>query len=159
MTAHAVLHADRSHDARHGTVHSASAAEQECMHGCHRLQDALRSWEDDAAQAHVAARSHARAIQLPRAPRRDSCASCADRMVPSLMIIGSIKTGTTQLWSQLVENSGGAVNPGKSTDKGDISRKVRAARRAASRVPSIATIAGEGFFWRPIHVATWSCLV
>ena len=39
------------------------------------------------------------------------------------MIIGSLKTATTQLWSQLVDNSEGAVDCGGLTNKGSISRK------------------------------------
>ena len=42
---------------------------------------------------------------------------------PSLFLIGSIKAGTTSLWSHLVDATGGAILPGRLTDKGDISRK------------------------------------
>lgn len=45
------------------------------------------------------------------------------RLLPALFIIGSLKTGTTALWSQLVDNSEGHVIPGQLTDKGDVSRK------------------------------------
>ena len=43
--------------------------------------------------------------------------------MPLLFVIGSLKTGTTSLWSQLVDNTGGHVVPGALTDKGDVSRK------------------------------------
>jgi hypothetical protein len=52
--------------------------------------------------------------RTPRAP---------SKLLPALFIIGSLKTGTTSLWSQLVDHSGGAVLPGALTDKGDVSRK------------------------------------
>ena len=44
-------------------------------------------------------------------------------LLPSLVIIGSIKAGTTSLWSHLVDATGGAIIPGRLTSKGDISRK------------------------------------
>jgi len=44
-------------------------------------------------------------------------------LLPSLFIIGSVKAGTTSLWSHLVDATGGAILPGELTDKGDISRK------------------------------------
>ena len=67
-------------------------------------------------------------------PRNSTCRSLACRipmgslsdwnaLLPSLFIIGSIKAGTTSLWSHLVDATGGAIMPGQLTDKGDISRK------------------------------------
>jgi hypothetical protein len=47
----------------------------------------------------------------------------SSKMLPALFIIGSLKTGTTSLWSQLVDQSHGHVVPGALTDKGDVSRK------------------------------------
>ena len=45
------------------------------------------------------------------------------RLMPTLFVIGSLKTGTTSLWSQLVDNTDGHITPGALTDKGDVSRK------------------------------------
>ena len=45
------------------------------------------------------------------------------RMLPTLFVIGSMKTGTTSLWAQLVDNTQGHVLSGSLTDKGDVSRK------------------------------------
>ena len=45
------------------------------------------------------------------------------RLLPALFVIGSLKTGTTSLWSALVDNSGGNILPGALTEKGDVSRK------------------------------------
>jgi hypothetical protein len=59
-------------------------------------------------------------------PTAQSVAStlCANgKLLPTLFIIGSLKTGTTSLWSQIVDNSAAHVTSGALTDKGDISRK------------------------------------
>ena len=45
------------------------------------------------------------------------------KLLPALFIMGSLKTGTTSLWSHLVDNTDGHVLSGALTDKGDISRK------------------------------------
>ena len=45
------------------------------------------------------------------------------KLMPALFIIGSLKTGTTSLWSQLVDSTDGHVVSGALTDKGDVSRK------------------------------------
>lgn len=45
------------------------------------------------------------------------------KMLPALFIIGSLKAGTTGLWSQLIDQTAEHIVPGKLTDKGDISRK------------------------------------
>jgi hypothetical protein len=44
-------------------------------------------------------------------------------LLPSLFIIGSVKAGSTSLWSHLVDATGRAILPGRLTSKGDISRK------------------------------------
>lgn len=68
---------------------------------------------------------------LPRSPLpvRDgslcsvpACAACG-RLLPSLLLIGSIKTGSTLLWGRLVDYSEGAIDTGRTTDKGYISKK------------------------------------
>lgn len=51
------------------------------------------------------------------------CSGMSNRLLPALFVIGSLKTGTTSLWSQLVDNSEKHVLPGALTDKGDVSRK------------------------------------
>ena len=45
------------------------------------------------------------------------------KLFPALFVIGSLKTGTTSLWSHLVDLSDGHVVSGALTDKGDVSRK------------------------------------
>ncbi len=45
------------------------------------------------------------------------------RLLPSLFIIGSIKTGSSSLWSQLVDGAKSHLTHGALTDKGDISAK------------------------------------
>lgn len=44
-------------------------------------------------------------------------------LLPSLFVIGSIKTGTTSLWANLVDAAAPHTTPGKLTHKGDVSRK------------------------------------
>lgn len=51
-----------------------------------------------------------------------ACVACG-RLLPSLMVIGSIKSGTSALWGQLVDLTEGAVVSGGVTHKGEISRK------------------------------------
>ncbi|EOD37327.1 hypothetical protein EMIHUDRAFT_460510 [Emiliania huxleyi CCMP1516] len=51
-----------------------------------------------------------------------ACAACG-RLLPSLLLIGSIKTGSTLLWGRLVDYSEGAIDTGRTTDKGYISKK------------------------------------
>ena len=55
--------------------------------------------------------------------RARSAPSPTLRLLPMLFVIGSLKTGTTSLWSHLVDNSDGHVVTGALTDKGDVSRK------------------------------------
>lgn len=45
------------------------------------------------------------------------------RLLPALMLIGSIKTGSSSLWALLVDNTDGVVLSGGLTHKGEISRK------------------------------------
>lgn len=45
------------------------------------------------------------------------------KLLPALFVIGSLKTGTTSLWSHLIDDASGHVLPGSLTDKGDVSRK------------------------------------
>jgi len=51
-----------------------------------------------------------------------ACKVCG-KLLPSLMIIGSIKTGTSSLWAHLVDHTEGTVVSGGTTPKGEISRK------------------------------------
>lgn len=44
-------------------------------------------------------------------------------MLPSLFVIGSLKTGTTNLWANLIDNASPHTTPGALTNKGDVSRK------------------------------------
>ena len=46
-----------------------------------------------------------------------------ERLLPALMLIGSIKTGSSSLWSVLVDYTDGVVLSGGTTHKGEISRK------------------------------------
>jgi hypothetical protein len=49
---------------------------------------------------------------------------CARRkLIPSLIVIGSLKTGTTSLWASLVDHAKSHITPGALTHKGDVSRK------------------------------------
>ena len=58
---------------------------------------------------------------VPAAPPA-TCPAGA-RLLPKLFIIGSLKTGSTSLWSALVDNSQGRLAHGELTPKGDVSRK------------------------------------
>ena len=62
-------------------------------------------------------------VSIATLPQKAPPVSHWNRLLPSLFIIGSVKAGTTSLWSHLVDATGGAILPGELTDKGDISRK------------------------------------
>ena len=57
------------------------------------------------------------------------------QLLPALFVIGSLKTGTTSLWSQLVDNSDGHVLSGALTDKGDVSQAAPSTRIARALPP------------------------
>lgn len=100
-------------------------------------------WEGLAGSVPTRGSSHATngkavAADKPRGGSRKQCNStvrllakaaapaalCSGgQLLPALFVIGSLKTGTTSLWSQLVDNSDGHVLSGALTDKGDVSRK------------------------------------
>ena len=65
----------------------------------------------------------ARLCRNHSAPQLKSPLCHNDRLLPSLFIIGSLKTGTTSLWSHLVDQMPTHITPGALTDKGDVSRK------------------------------------
>ena len=62
-------------------------------------------------------------VSIATLPQKAPPVSHWNRLLPSLFIIGSVKAGTTSLWSHLVDATGGAILPGELTDKGDVSRK------------------------------------
>lgn len=72
-----------------------------------------------AAGCEAASRPAANTSSLCSVP---GCRACR-RLLPQLIIIGSIKAGTSALWSQLIDRSGGVVMSGCTTHKGAISRK------------------------------------
>ena len=59
------------------------------------------------------------------APRANGsfCSPSTGHLLPSLILIGSLKTGSSSLWAKLVDNSHDWITPGALTHKGDISRK------------------------------------
>ena len=66
-------------------------------------------------------RAHRRAV-APLCSSPPHCALCG-RLLPTLFVIGSLKTGTTSLWSHLVDHTEGVVLSGGLTHKGAVSRK------------------------------------
>ena len=75
----------------------------------------------NAARRGAARRQHCSNSTTASFAAANLCA--AGRILPALFIIGSLKTGTTSLWSQLVDNAANHITPGSLTDKGDVSRK------------------------------------
>ena len=65
--------------------------------------------------------AHRRAV-APLCSSPPHCALCG-RLLPTLFVIGSLKTGTTSLWSHLVDHTESVVLSGGTTHKGAVSRK------------------------------------
>ena len=71
--------------------------------------------------ANCSVAAHRRAV-APLCSSPPHCALCG-RLLPTLFVIGSLKTGTTSLWSHLVDHTEGVVLSGGTTHKGAVSRK------------------------------------
>ena len=71
--------------------------------------------------ANFSVAAHRRAV-APLCSSPPHCALCG-RLLPTLFVIGSLKTGTTSLWSHLVDHTEGVVLSGSTTHKGAVSRK------------------------------------
>ena len=71
-----------------------------------------------------ALRAHRCSVTGASAPASTTlCSGATGRLLPALFVIGSLKTGTTSLWSSIVDHAADHVTPGSITFKGDVSKK------------------------------------
>jgi hypothetical protein len=74
-------------------------------------------------------------VSIATLPQKAPPVSHWNRLLPSLFIIGSVKAGTTSLWSHLVDATGGAILPRASS-------RTRATSLARRRISSVTPTCG-----------------